>query len=64
MVADMKFPTVIKYQHWDYQSACNEAKRLATIIAEHEFVVLEAKKSFKFNNFIETDYTDNEQIPF
>jgi hypothetical protein len=45
-------PTV---KHWDYQSACREAERLAKANNSHRFVVMCSMDAFAVNEVIKTD---------
>jgi hypothetical protein len=63
IVAKLDFPTNITYKHTSYESACNEAKRLARKDHEDTFVVMKSLKGYKFNDLVEMEFVDPEDDP-
>jgi hypothetical protein len=63
IVANEQFPTTITYKHPTYESAYDEARRLAR--QTHDaFVILRAVTKVKLRDIEETTYEEGSEIPF
>jgi len=67
IIVNENFPTRVSYKHNSYKEAEIEAKRLARNNKPDEFIIMESIKSFKINEFTETEFVDywtNDDAPF
>jgi hypothetical protein len=58
VIVNKKFPTTVTYKHDSWDSVESEAKRLARNNRNDEFIIMESIKSFKINEFVETEFVD------
>jgi hypothetical protein len=63
IVIDSKFPTTVSFHHGDFESAKNEAIRLARKVG-HEFIVMESMMGFDVNDIVCIEYHPYDDIPF
>lgn len=52
------------FKHQNYWGAQNEAQRLARENPGKQFVVLEATHAFEVTNMLQTEFSQDEEIPF
>ena len=64
VVVNNRFPTSISYKHDTFESAENEAKRLARCNKGEKFVVLRSTTAYEVSEFIKTQYSDWDDCPF
>jgi hypothetical protein len=63
IVANEQFPTTISYRHPTYESAYEEARRLARQ-THNTFVILRAVTKLQLRDIEETLYEEGADIPF
>jgi hypothetical protein len=63
IVANEEFPTTISYRHPTYESAYDEAKRLARQY-HHSYVIMRAVTKIQLRDIMETVYEEGSDIPF